>query len=246
MVDIRRHHLPADEAFDETAMALFQQGWETYRKVVDHNYMFHREVCGLLRRILEDEAAKPIRFLDIACGDARATVGALKGLPVAHYYGIDLSRPALELARAAVGALGCPATLHERDFVDALADWSEPVDVAWIGQSLHHLLAPGKLALMRRIRDIVGERGLFLIWEPTLLEGEGQDGWVHRLDLSGRSAWTALTPAEREAMLVHCRDADFAETAAGWLALGRGAGFGEVQELYAAPTGLARVYRFRA
>src|SRR4051794_20041477 len=76
--------------------AHFQQQWQAYRKVVDNNYMFHREVYGLLHRILEDEAAKPIRFLDIACGDARATVGALKGLPVAHYHGIDLSGPALE------------------------------------------------------------------------------------------------------------------------------------------------------
>jgi SAM-dependent methyltransferase len=241
MVDIR-HHAPADEA----AMALFQQSWETYGKVVDNGYMFHREVYGLLRRIVDEEAAKPFRFLDIACGDARATVGALRGLPVAHYHGIDLSRPALELAREAVGTLGCPATLHERDFVEALEDWSEPVDVAWIGQSLHHLPVPGKLSLMRRVRDIVGDRGLLLIWEPTRLEGEDQDGWVHRLDLSSRSSWTALTPEERDAMLVHCRDADFAETAAGWLSLGREAGFGEARELYVAPTGLARVYRFRA
>ena len=38
------------------------------------------------------------------------------------------------------------------------------VDVAWIGQSLHHLLAPAKVALMRRVRAVLGDRGLFLIW----------------------------------------------------------------------------------
>src|ERR1051326_7667459 len=119
MVDIR-HHAPAGEALDETAMALFRQAWGTYRKVVDNNYMFHREVYDLLRLILDEEAVDPFRFLDIACGDARATVGALKGLPVAYYYGIDLSRPALDLASVAVGTLGCPATLYQRDFVELL------------------------------------------------------------------------------------------------------------------------------
>jgi len=54
-----------------------------------------------------------------------------------------LSSAALELARKALESLGCPVTLDHRDFVEALRDLPEPVDVAWIGLSLHHLLAPG-------------------------------------------------------------------------------------------------------
>jgi type II secretory ATPase GspE/PulE/Tfp pilus assembly ATPase PilB-like protein len=41
---------------------------------------------GQLHRILVDEVDRPFRFLDIACGDASATVDALKGTRVAHYY----------------------------------------------------------------------------------------------------------------------------------------------------------------
>ena len=73
----------------------------------------------------------------------RAIVETLKGTRVAHYYGIALSSAALELARKALESLGCPVTLDHRDFVEALRDWPESVDVAWIGLSLHHLLAPG-------------------------------------------------------------------------------------------------------
>jgi hypothetical protein len=46
-------------------------------------------------------------------------------------------------------------TLDHRDFVEALRDWPAPVDGAWISLSLHHLLAPAKLSLMRQIRRIV-------------------------------------------------------------------------------------------
>jgi hypothetical protein len=57
---------------------------------VDNNYFYHREVYGQLHRILAEEAVQPFRFLDIGCGDAKATVDALKGTRVAHYHGIDV------------------------------------------------------------------------------------------------------------------------------------------------------------
>lgn len=52
--------------------AIFQTQWQTCRKVIERNYMFHREVYGLLHKILITEAPKPFRFLDIACGDGMA------------------------------------------------------------------------------------------------------------------------------------------------------------------------------
>jgi hypothetical protein len=71
----------------------------------------------------------------IACGDASATIDALKGTRVAHYRGIDLCRPALDLASKTLGILDCPVTLDQCDFVKALHDRPEPADIAWIGLS---------------------------------------------------------------------------------------------------------------
>ena len=164
------HRKTTGDVLDESAAALFQQQWQLYRKFVDNNYFYHREVYGQLHRILVKEAVQPFRFLDIACGDAKATVDALKGTRVAHYHGIDLSQAALDLASKALETLACPVTLDHRDFVAALRDRPQPVDVAWIGLSLHHLLAPAKLSLMREIRSVVGDHGLFLIFRlsPSL------------------------------------------------------------------------------
>ena len=66
---------------------------------------------------------------------------ATQGTRVAHYHGIDLSQAALDLAGKALETLGCSVRIDHCDFVVALRDWPEAVDVAWIGLSLHHLLA---------------------------------------------------------------------------------------------------------
>jgi SAM-dependent methyltransferase len=241
MVNIS-HYQATGDGRDE-AVALFQQQWQLYRKFLDNNYFYHREVYGQLHRILVDDAVKPFRFLDIACGDARATVEALKGTRVAHYHGIDLSQAALELASKALETLACPVTLDHRDFVEALRDRPESVDVAWIGLSLHHLLAPAKLTLMREIRDIVGDRGLFLMYENTSPDGEDRDTWLRRWEAQNQPVW--LRPEEWEAMRAHVRANDFPEATSRWQWLGCEAGFSRVQELFVAPTDLFRMYCFQ-
>jgi SAM-dependent methyltransferase len=237
--------LPLADHPDPTP-SFFQQQWQIYRKFVDNNYFYHREVYFQLHRILVDEAVWPFRFLDIACGDARATVDALKGTRVAHYHGIDLSQAALDLASKALAALACPVKLQHRDFVEALRDRPEPVDVAWIGLSLHHLLAPAKLTLMREIRGVVGDRGLFLIYEPASPDAEDRDAWFLRWERQNQPLWTALTPEEYEAMTAHVRAYDFPETTSRWHSLGHEAGFDKVRELFVSPTDLFRMYCFEA
>ena len=96
------------DPLDEAA-ALFQQQWQLYRKFIDNNYFYHREVYAHLHKILVEEAVQPFRFLDIACGDARASVDALRGTQVGHYHGIDLSQAARQLASKVLESLGCPS-----------------------------------------------------------------------------------------------------------------------------------------
>lgn len=226
-------------------LPLFQQQWQTYRILVDNNYLFHREGYALLHQALVAEAPRPFRFLDLACGDAGAAADALKDTPVAHYHGIDLSAAALALAAENLAALDCPVTLERRDFAEAVHDWPEREDVVWIGLSLHHLDTAEKLAVMRSVRRIVGERGLFLCYEDVMRDGESRADWLRRWDAQ-RPTWTAYDDAGWEAVTTHVHAEDFPETDARWRALGREAGFARVRELFAAPTDLLRMYRFRA
>ena len=248
---IATHLVPTpDSALDASnpeasELAIFHEQWQIFRKAIDHNYFNHREAYGWLRRILIDEVARPFRFLDLGCGDASAAVEALAGLPVAHYHGIDRSPTALDLARRALLSLGCPVTLEQGDFVDALADRPSPADVVWCGLALHHLQAPAKLAAMRAIRGVVGQHGFFLCYEQAGPDGEDRAAWLRRAEQQ-RPSWPAFTPAEWAALVAHARAADFPEQTSRWRDLGREAGFGTVREVFVAPSDLARMYCFRA
>lgn len=229
--------LPASS--DQT---VFLRGWQTYRKVLDKNYMFHREVYDSLRKVVLDRARRPYRFLDVACGDASASARALMGTQIEHYYGVDISGPALEIAQRELSVLSCPVTLEQSDFVAALANWTTVLDVVWVGQSLHHLDTAAKLHFMKHVRRVLNESGHFLIWEPTLLDGEVEDGWISRFESVSQSRWSSLTEEEWSAMLAHVRASDHPETADTWQGLGIEAGFQKAAQIYVGPTQLARGY----
>lgn len=237
-------HEPVREP-GSAAATVFQEEWQVYRKMVDNNYLFHREAYAALHRHLVVEATEPFRFLDIACGDASATIGALRGTRIAHYHGIDLSKTALDLARETLATLPCPVTIEVRDFVEALRDQPPAADIVWIGLSLHHFLAPQKLELMRHIRSIVGDRGMFLIYENASPGEETREAWMDRWDLQ-LPHWHAYTPQEWDTIAEHVHANDFPETAATWHALGTAAGFSRVREIYVCPTDLFRLYCFQA
>jgi SAM-dependent methyltransferase len=230
---------------DSPGQAIFHMQWQIYRKIVDRNYLCHREVYARLHHILCEEAAQPFRFLDIACGDAGSSAAALLGTCVAHYHGIDQSAAALALAREALAVLSCPVTLEQRDFIEALSKYPSSVDVAWIGLSLHHLHTLEKLAVMRAIRKAVNGGGLLVIYEPTSPEGEDRAEWLRRWERQ-RPSWTDYTAEEWETMTAHAYAADFPETIAGWHALGIDAGFSLVEEVFVAPTDLFRMFCFHA
>ena len=227
-----------------TDQELFAKGLATYEKVVAANYMAHREVYGLLHNVLVNEAPEGFVFADLGCGTAMGSAQALAGTSVGRYIGIDISQPSLEVAESALAPLSCPVELRLLNFVEAIGDWSGPVDVVWIGQSLHHLHADEKRTFMRKVNALLPHEGLFLIWEPTCLEGEDRDGWMERFRRL-RPDWPLISDEEFDAFDSHHRASDYAETASAWKGMAREAGFDHADELLTVPNGLARVYRFR-
>ena len=147
------------------------------------------------------------------------------------------------MAREALTVLGCPVELRCQDFVEAINAWDEPVNIVWVGQSLHHLRAGEKQDFMRRVRTLFTGDGLFLMWEPTCLEGEDREGWIERFGRM-RPEWSMLTDTEFATFYSHVRASDYPETSMTWLALGREAGFERVDELLTVQNQLARVYRY--
>lgn len=235
--------LPRDRA-QESAQAMFQQAWRIYRIVLDENYLFHREAYACLRQILREEMSRSFSFLDVACGDATPSLDGLRGTEIDHYYGLDLSAAALDLARQTLAVLPCPITLEQGDLVERLPTWTAPVDVIWIGLGLHHMTTPEKLGVMRVIRNLLPDDGLFVLYENTSPEGEIRDAWLRRWD-DQKPLWTAYSDEEWDVITGHVHEADYPETVSSWRRLGRDAGFRRVEERFVAPSDLFRLFTFR-
>jgi len=247
LVNVHIHQFqPGGAVVDAAALAQFQQQWDTYRKVVEGDYLAHREVGAILRATLNEVFPSPFCFLDIACGDASMMQAALRGTQVRHYHGIDLSQAALELAAANLAEVPCEVDLDHRDFVEAMMRRPEHADAAWCSLSIHHLSTDDKLRLMQAIRGAVGARGIFLLYEPTRLVDEDRPAFLDRFRRTNKPLWSVLTPAEWDQIWHHVATCDFPETAAVWCGLGRQAGFAEARQVFVDPTDFFRLFRFDA
>ena len=244
MVNILHHH-PKGEVVDAPALEQFQKDWALYRTLVEHDALFHRAVADHLHDALATAFDRPFSLVDLACGDAFVVRGALDGTKVAHYHGIDLSMPALELASRTLDGAPFEVVLDHADFVEAVTARDTHADAFWFGLSLHHLDTAGKRALMTAIRKAIAADGLFLVYEPTMQAGEDRAAYLARFDAVNRPLWrTILSEEQWRAIDAHVHACDLPETAEGWLRLGREAGFSHACEIYAAPTDLYRMYRF--
>ena len=242
---VKIHHTYAGEAaLDEEATQLFRTQWAAYRRLVDANYAHHREAYGTLNRLLLDEVDRPFWFLDLACGDAKESVGALVGTQIKHYHGVDLSPQALEMAAQNLEALDCEVDLEQADFVEAIRNRPDPADVVWFGLSLHHLETSDKREIKREIHEAMAEGGRFLIFEPAMRQGESREAWLDRIEKIIRTRWTALSTDEHDTLVQHIRKCDLPETVSGWQALGREAGFREARLLFRPPDDLFAVICF--
>ena len=192
MVNIHIHEFrSAGAPLDDAALTQFRKHWASYQKLVDNNYLSHREVGRLLHDTLTETFDAPFAFLDIACGDASLPKAACTGTPIRHYHGIDLAQPAIELAAANLTDVPYEVDLDHRDFVEALNDRPEPADMSWIGLSLHHLETAEKIRLMEAIRRAT--KRMLMIYEPARRNDEDRAAFLTRFLATAKARWAALT-----------------------------------------------------
>lgn len=196
-------------------MDLFERQWQTYRSVVDHDWMEHRAVaaaCGdTLAAWLADhpECHGRAHLLDLGCGDLAQMSAVFAGLPLGSYCGVDITAQVLPAARAALGPVPFTAEFHRADVMSFVAADGPAFDLVHAALVLHHLTDSEKETFLTALRRRIDPDGLF-VWADVFREpGESVPEYAVRYAGRIRNDWTALDAADREALVTHMSTYDF-------------------------------------
>ena len=204
----------------------FFDEWSIYDQVLDHNYMYHDEIYGDVRRILADRYEnQPFVLLDLGCGSARHIARALQGRSVGRYVGYDLSDVALAHARRNLTALGCPVELRHGDLLEGLSVGGEKFDVILTSFALHHLAAAQKSTFFKLAYPRLTQDGMFFLIDTVRDDGEDRKLYLDRYCAWLRTEFKTLAADALDLLCAHIRNNDFPETLPALDAMATRAGF---------------------
>jgi cyclopropane fatty-acyl-phospholipid synthase-like methyltransferase len=218
---------------DLTEVGEFFNAWAIYRKVLINNYMHHREIYQAITDLLAEQwESRPFKLLDLGCGDASFLAPALQGRAIQHYMGFDLSDPALALAAANIGPLGCKAELINIDFIEGLAQTHERFDIVFTSYALHHLTQEEKAEFFRLAHTVLTENGLLLIIDVMREPDETLSMYLDNYCRWLREEWLEFDEQDFTAIIQHIRHSDMPETVSGLSALAEAAAFHPATSLH--------------
>lgn len=195
--------------------AVFEQR-SMYDAVVDGNYMFHVEINAALRNWARS-FGRPLRIVDLGCGDARVAARGFAAAEVAQYVGVDLAESSIAAARHSTAAWNGRVELICGDLLDALQQMQPAsANVVLASYSLHHFSTADKVKLLREIGRVLEPGGALLWIDAVRDEGESRDEFVDGLADEIKRDWTLLSVEERERAAEHVLNSDFPETEA-WM-----------------------------
>jgi ubiquinone/menaquinone biosynthesis C-methylase UbiE len=194
----------------------FNDRWHLYQKILIENYMEHREIYCVLREFLASYLQKPFKMLDLGCGDANFTAGALIDTNITFYQGVDLSEAALEIACNNMAKLPCQKMFVRGNFFEIepelVTNQRDRFDVILASFALHHLTLKQKDAIMERLIHLLKANGVFLLIDVVRRKGEEREAYIKRYLENVRQYWSSLTLSEILTIEEHISSSDFPET----------------------------------
>jgi SAM-dependent methyltransferase len=207
------------------AAGFFRDAWHVYRDVVDHNYMFHRELSAGTGEVLRE------RFGTRPCGDASQSLRALEGVRIDAYHGCDLSEAALTQARANLQQRVAHPVLECRDLLATMVGLQGSFDVVFTSFAVHHLGQADKGRFFSEARRLIKGDGLLVLIDVVRDEGDDRSRYLDSYMNHARTHWRALDAADFQLVEDHVRTHDFPETLDTLSRLAADAGFRETRPI---------------
>ena len=233
------------ETTEDLSTKIFVKNWSIYRKIIENDNMSHNAGYAKLKQIISDEMQRPFSFVDLACGDAYYSSRILRETYAKTYTGLDISEQALSFARENFRDSEIKADFIRADFINFAEHIGPGADFIWVGFSVHHLETIDKLQFMKDVREVLADGGIFMLYEPILLEGEDLGQYYKRFKLTFDKFWKGLNNEESEYLLEHVRETEKPETTRDWIALGKEAGFVSANKVFSERTGLYEIFKYK-
>lgn len=214
---------------------LFTAAWESYRTMVECDYLWHSLVMRSLGELVSTRFHSPLHFLDLACGDAERTTSLLQSHSLSRYTGVDRSGPALAIAARNVQKMAAPVELIPIDFVEFLEGTDQRFELIYVGLSAHHLGETGLLRFFKAVRRCLAPSGVLAAYEPFLLPDEVREDYVHRFCTIANLLWIGMTIEQRRDVNAHVAEKDFPLRLDLWNALAANSGLTAAEVLMKTP-----------
>lgn len=201
------------EASTTAAVDLFQKSWRVYQDIIEHNYMFHREISAACRTMLQNfQPGQRLRILDLGCGDASMVFPLLAPDRIAFYLGCDLSQPALDIADAALETEQIPHNLICDDMLRMAANQADAsADIVFSSYAIHHLQSAQKECMLREIERVLAPGGRFVLIDIFREPSEDRAAYLNNYLSVLRSHWKQLAPEAMDLVIAHATTFDFPE-----------------------------------
>jgi len=199
--------------------------WRVYEKLLIHDYMDHKLFFARLLQEITHRFQRPIRILDLGCGDLTPMLPLLQALPLSRYVGIDESEGALVIAAELLAALNLPGELINGDLVQELETLTETFDLVVASFSLHHLVDPAeKLRCLQAIKSHLVDDGMFAMIDVYCAEQEPRSDYLERWIAHADKRYEALQTEEKQLLFDHVRARDYPLSEVHWQSLAEQAG----------------------
>jgi 2-polyprenyl-3-methyl-5-hydroxy-6-metoxy-1,4-benzoquinol methylase len=216
----------------EDPSRIFINSWNIYQKVIQANYMKHRDLGIYSQKYLKDFAShQALRVLDIGCGDAKQISRQLLNLNIASYTGYDLSEDAISLARQNMSKTRVDLTFRIGKMEELIKAETATYNVIYSSFAIHHLQEEAKKTFLRDCFQVLEKGGLFILIDvkrgPEQSREEYNKSYIDWIE----SDWNLLSEDEKKIVSAHLITCDFPVATSEYIKFAETAGFLLVDEV---------------
>lgn len=193
----------------QTATQLFTNNWTVYQKIVNQNYMFHREFAAKgISAFKKLKKLAPFHVLDLGCGDAQLISEQLKGFEVDLFTGYDLSATALAIAAKNLEENNIDYELCQGAMEMLLDNAPLSYEIIHSSFAIHHLGDMGKKKLLQKCFQKLLPGGLLIIVD-VFRDGVSLETYKQNYIATIRNSWTSLPANEKDMIVDHILRYDY-------------------------------------